>query len=141
MIRIVKRAIIGLAAAGVMATGVVATNSPAMAAQRNNNFSIYWGGTSDPSGYLWENYTRSHTDAGDINWTGTSCGDCYSVVPEVALKYDSNGRIFSTRTHLVVGTTYGLVSNWGPTRFHVGVRGVQTATGVVYGHINAVIFY
>jgi len=137
-----KRAIIGLAAAGVMATGVVATNSPAMAAQRNNNFSIWWAGTSDPSGYLWENYTRNHTDAGNINWTGTSCGDCYNnFVPAVALKYDSNGHIFYQGSHLVVGTTYRLVSNWGPTKFHVGVQGFQTATGVIYGRINAVIFY
>jgi len=142
LIRIAKRAIAGLAAVGVMTAGAVAATSPATAAERNNNFSIWWGGTSDPSGYLWENYTRSHTDAGNINWTGTACGDCYNVVPAVALKYDSNGHIFVQGGPLDVGTTYRLVSNWGPTKFHVGVRGLQFPDGYVeYGHINAVIYY
>lgn len=120
------KARIGLAAALAALGGTLIFPQAAAAAQWNS-VSMYYA----PSGFVWENYTRSHTGTSDIKFDmNDSASDFRSG--DVALKYDSNGRVFAQKSVGLSSVT--LVSNWGATRFHFGFRGAP-ATGTVKGSL------
>lgn len=112
-----------LAVAGVTLAvlfGGLATPTAATAAQ-NNSFAMNYANSS-PTGQnkdQWENYTRTHTGTGDINFTWSSASTLNNA--RMDLRYTSNHRIFASKE---VGRGYGtvrLAHNWGPTRFNVGI--------------------
>lgn len=121
-----------VATAGVVsAIGLGATVSPAAAAQNNSySGSYYYGGSTATD---WQNYTRSHTSKSNITYRATG-GNAKKI--RMDLRYTSNYVIFSQ--HLV-GLSYGtvtLASNWGPTKFNVGLNG-----GAVSGTTSGTLYY
>jgi hypothetical protein len=127
----VKIAVRAAVVAAALLGGAIAVPGSASAAQWNSF--KQWANPSDDVIH-WEDYTRSHTSTGDIKFDGLDGQTLGSAW--MYLKYDSNGNQFAAKKVGAGSTT--LVSNWGATRFHVGVRSDGLA---VQGYVQGSLYY
>lgn len=118
--------------------GIAAVPSPASAAQ-SNNLSMYYqnDGTTGQAGDQWENYTRSHTSTGNIDFTWSNRSELTGA--RMDLRNESNYHVFASKD---TGERYGkvrLASNWGPTKFNVGL--FAGLSPLVQGWYRGTLYY
>ncbi|MEU1680994.1 hypothetical protein ABZ422_18130 [Micromonospora zamorensis] len=107
--------------------GALVAPSSASAAQWNNvTLGVFVNGT------VWENYVRSHTSTSDIKFDMNDGSSSFRS-GTASLKYESNGKVFATKSVGLSSVT--MVSNWGATRFRFGFNaypGSGTLVGSLY---------